>query len=335
MTEIPTTDSLRRAFAKTHVTVVGDVMSDEYLWGVCTRVSPEAPVPVVLIEERTVAPGGAANVAMGVVALGCSSALIGVVGADASGRHLAEFLRGQGLDPSGLLVDSSRPTTTKTRVIAGSQQVVRTDVESTAGLDVDVSRRLLNLVEENVDRTAAVVLSDYSKGVVTRGIAQGVIGLAKTAGVPVIVDPKGDEYDRFDGATLVTPNVHEVERATGLDLRDESELHRAGWLLTEVTHCAVLVTRGAHGMTLFDPSRQEAVDFPTRARAVFDVTGAGDTVVATMAVCLACGLSYEVGAHLAMAGAAEVIARVGTATASLEEIVSHFEDSLRRHPERE
>lgn len=323
MTPVPAIETLREAFGRTKITVVGDVMSDEYVWGECTRISPEAPVPVVTVDRRTSVPGGAANVAMGIVALGGRAGLVGVVGDDEVGRQLAEVLRGREIDPGGLVVDASRPTTAKTRIIAGAQQVVRADIESSAALDDKTTRHLLDRVEERLAGAHAVVLSDYAKGVVTREVAQAVIALAKKRNLPVVVDPKGTGYERFQGATLVTPNVHEAERATGLDLHKEEELHRAGWLLSEVVSGAVLITRGAHGMTLFDPAVGVPVDFPARAKAVFDVTGAGDTVVAILSVSLGCMFGFEVGAHLATAGAAAVIAKVGTATASLEDIAAN------------
>ena len=320
-------DTLRRALRQTHVTVVGDVMADEYMWGECTRISPEAPVPVVLVERHTTVPGGAANVAMGIAALGGAAGLVGVVGDDASGRQVATLLRDHGVDSSGLVIDASRPTTAKTRIMAGSQQVVRADVESTIALDANISRRLLEHVKERLTGIGAVVLSDYSKGVMTREIAQGVICQATDLGIPVIVDPKGVAYDRFEGATLVTPNVHEAERVTGLDLRQPSELYRGGVVAHgDDSWCDSGDAWGADGMTLFDPTRGEPVDFAARARAVFDVTGAGDTVVAAMAVSLGCELGLEVGAHLATAAAAAVIAKVGTSTASLEDIEANHED---------
>lgn len=326
MTTGPDMETLRKAFSRARVTVVGDVMSDEYWWGECSRISPEAPVPVVLIDRTTTVPGGAANVAMGIVALGARARLIGVVGEDGPSRQLSEVLADNGIDASGLVTEKDRPTTTKTRILAGSQQVVRADTESTAPLGTDTCRRLLTRCREALPEANAVVLSDYAKGVVSREVAQGVIRSAREAGIPVVVDPKGVEYDRFQGAALVTPNAHEVERATGLDVRHERELQRAGWALTERTQGPVLVTRGAQGMTLFDPARRESIDFPARPRAVFDVTGAGDTVVATMALSLGCDFGYEAGARLATAAAAAVISKVGTSTASLEDIEDVSED---------
>lgn len=306
------------------VCVIGDVMADEYVWGEVHRISPEAPVPVVAVNGRTLRPGGAANVAMGVAALGGRASLGGVVGDDGLGGQLREALGAGGVGlvaTGGLVTDGSRPTTTKTRIIAGAQQVVRADVESTRPLDDAIRAALLDATAEARRCARMVVLSDYGKGVVNPALAENVLAEARAAGIPVVVDPKGSDYTRFRGATLLTPNQAEAERASGVDVDDDVDLARAGWALADLIGGAVLVTRGSRGMVLFDPARPGGpVVVPARAREVFDVTGAGDTVVATMALALGAGIGLDQAAHLATMAAGVVIAKVGTSVVTPDDL---------------
>ena len=307
------------SFAGRTVVAIGDVMLDEYIWGQVDRISPEAPVPVVDVERRTSVPGGAANAAAGVVALGGRALLGGVVGADPAAEQVRSALTQAGVDASGLVADPSRPTTTKTRVIAHSQQVVRADVEDRAPLAPKVEAALLEWAAHAVSEADSVVISDYAKGVVSEVIAQGVIEAARSRGTPVLVDPKGRDYAKYRGATLITPNAQDAGRAANVHIHDDDDLLEAARRLAETCEgAALLVTRGAAGMTLFTGDGR--VDIAAEAREVYDVTGAGDTVVAALAVALGSSLDLLDAVRLANAAAGIAVGKVGTATVTLAEL---------------
>jgi len=310
------------AFAGKHVLIVGDVMLDEYVWGKVRRISPEAPVPVIEYESRSFRPGGAANAAANVRSLGGNVLMGSVVGADAQGRQLLELLQAGGMDSQGLFLAQERWTTTKTRLLAHHQQVVRIDYERIEALSDQREDELLTWVKNNIQRADACVLSDYAKGLVSVRIAEEVIRLARQAGKPVLVDPKGVNFAKYRGATLVKPNQHEVERVLNHEIRAEAELMDAGRRLLELLEgSAVLITRGAHGMNLF---RADAppVHFPSLARNVFDVTGAGDTVVGVVALALAAHVDLEAAAQLANKAAGIVVGKVGTAQVTRAELLA-------------
>lgn len=307
-------------FPGTSVVVVGDVMLDEYIWGEVRRVSPEAPVPVVEIRRRTYVPGGAGNVAASVAGLGGNVRLAGVVGDDDGARILRETLEEAGVE-AGLTVDPARPTTTKTRIVAQSQQVVRADSEKRSPVTSAVADEVLSWVTERLDETDALVLSDYAKGVISPQLAQGVIGLARESKKPVIADPKGEDYAKYRGATVVTPNIHEAKRAAGLDGSAHHELAEVRSRLAVILgDSGLLITLGAQGMSLFGDGDEAGIEIPSRARNVFDVTGAGDAVVSTLALALGSGASLEQAARLANAAAGIVVGKVGTQTIGLEEL---------------
>jgi rfaE bifunctional protein kinase chain/domain len=301
------------------VLAVGDVMLDEYVWGVVQRISPEAPVPIVEIRHRTYAAGGAANVAAGVIALGGRTFLQGVVGDDPAASALRDALEVAGVDTGDLVLDRSRPTTTKTRVIAHSQQVVRTDHEVSDPLPTVVEELLLDRVYDRIGQADAVVLSDYRKGVVSETVARRVIDAAVASGKPVVVDPKGLDYTKYRGATVITPNANDAGQAANVHIEgDQDLLEAANRLSAACDGAALLVTRGAAGMTLFSGAGR--LDVPTRARDVYDVTGAGDTVVAMLAVALGRDRTLEQAVALANATAGIVVGKVGTSTVTLEEL---------------
>jgi D-beta-D-heptose 7-phosphate kinase/D-beta-D-heptose 1-phosphate adenosyltransferase len=302
------------------VLVVGDVMLDEYLWGDAVRISAEAPVPVVEVGKRTFAAGGAANVAVNVAGLGATVFLGGVVGQDPQAGRLIEALRGHGVDPGGLVVDLERPTTTKTRLIARGQQIVRMDDESRDPLLPAAEESLVQRIERHLPEVDACVLSDYGKGVVTERLARNIIDAARDAGLPVIVDPKGTDYGKYRGATVIKPNLHEVERLLRDEIRDEAALQAGGSRLVGLLEgCAVLITRGAAGMSLFRHG-VAAVHVAAVARNVFDVTGAGDTVIATLAVLLAAGAPLEQAMVAANAAAGMAVGKRGTVAVTAEDV---------------
>jgi len=314
-------DEIVRAFAGKCILIVGDVMLDEYVWGKVRRISPEAPVPVLDFTHRTRQPGGAANTAANVLSLGGRALLGGVVGADSQGTQLLDLLRAAGGDVQGLVVVEGRWTTTKTRLLAHSQQVVRVDYERPDPLPAASEDELLDWARRQIGRIDACVLSDYAKGVVSARLAERFIRLARENGKPVLVDPKGTNFAKYRGATLVKPNLHEVERFLNHEVKEEAALVEAGRRLLDVLEgSAVLITRGSEGMCLF---RADAplVHLPSTAQAVYDVTGAGDTVAGTLALAMAAGAALEPAARLANQAAGIVVGKVGTAQVTPEELL--------------
>jgi rfaE bifunctional protein kinase chain/domain len=308
------------ALSGARVLVVGDLMLDKYVWGDVRRISPEAPVPVVEITRRSHAPGGAANVAAGVIALGCVPAIIGVTGADTSGDRLRGSLEAGGIDVSGLVVDATRPTTNKTRFIARAQQVVRADEEDRSALEEGLVAQLLSNIEAQLGVSDCVVLSDYGKGVITDSVAQSVISAARAASTPVVVDPKGLRLTKYAGATVITPNDLELAQAAHVQISSHAELVVAAERLAAECQANLLVTRGAAGMTLVGLGGR--LDVPARARDVFDVTGAGDTVVAVLAVALGRGLALKQAVVLANTAAGVAVGKVGTVAVSTAELAA-------------
>jgi rfaE bifunctional protein kinase chain/domain len=300
---------------------VGDVMLDEYVWGHVSRISPEAPVPVVEVERRTHLPGGAGNTAAGVAALEATSLLCSILGDDSAGDRLQSALADCGIDCGGVVVEGGRATTIKTRVIAHSQQVVRTDFEERRAPAEAVEDQLVASIAEAVEEVDAVVISDYAKGVVSPRVARTTIDAARARSIPVVVDPKGRDYAKYCGATVLTPNVLDTERAANIHIETQDDLLEAGRRLRELLDGAqLLVTRGAEGMTLL--SAEGAVDIAAEAHDVYDVTGAGDTVVAVLAVALARRVAIEEALRLANAAAGLAVARVGAARITLDELVA-------------
>jgi rfaE bifunctional protein kinase chain/domain len=306
--------------ATQRVLVIGDVMLDQNLWGQVRRISPEAPVPVVELERETAEPGGAANNAANAAAVGACAMLGGVIGDDAEGVRLRMLLAARQVDASGLVTESGRPTTTKTRVVAHNQQVVRVDRERTSAISPDSELALLAWAEGHLRGAGACIISDYAKGVVTASLAQGIIAAARAAGVPVVVDPKGTDYSRYRGAAVVTPNLHEAELASRRPARNDVELAGvAGQLSAELAGAALLVTRGAAGMSLFAPGVEPA-HVRAEAHQVYDVTGAGDTAITFLALALAAGAPLPLAMRLANRAAGVVVGKVGTATVTLDEL---------------
>ncbi|HEX3557780.1 MAG TPA: D-glycero-beta-D-manno-heptose-7-phosphate kinase [Pyrinomonadaceae bacterium] len=315
------------------VVVYGDVMLDEFVWGDVTRISPEAPVPVVDIRRESVHLGGAANVLANLCSLGARAAVVGVVGNDRAGERVRAELREAGaLDADeNLITDVSRPTTLKTRIIAHSQTVVRADRERRAHVDGPVEERVVAALRKLLRGADALVVSDYDKGAVTPGALDEVLPLAEVAGVPALVDPKIRNFNSYRPATLVTPNHHEALRLTSTEDDTDEGIARAARAIRERLGCrSVLITRGERGMMLLEADG-EPVYVPTAAREVYDVTGAGDTVIATLAASLAAGATLVEAAMLANHAAGIVVGKVGTATATAEELLASFRpDAVRR-----
>jgi D-beta-D-heptose 7-phosphate kinase/D-beta-D-heptose 1-phosphate adenosyltransferase len=310
------------AFRRASVLVVGDAMLDRYVYGEVTRVSPEAPIPVIAVEREVAMPGGAGNVVRNITALGASAAFVTVVGDDAAGSDLTALIGGQPKVEPWLLVQGGRQTTLKTRYIAAGQQLLRADRETTDAIHHKLSERLVRIAGEAMAACRAVVLSDYRKGVLAGDAARRIIAAAKAAGRITIVDPKGPDWSRYTGADVVTPNRRELSEAAMLPTDTPEEVvAAAAQLIAAHGFGAVLCTRSEDGMTLVRPG-VEPVHFAAEAREVFDVSGAGDTVVAALAAGLAAGLALPVAARLANIAAGVVVGKIGTAVARESEILA-------------
>jgi D-beta-D-heptose 7-phosphate kinase/D-beta-D-heptose 1-phosphate adenosyltransferase len=313
-------EGLLARFAGQRILVLGDVILDRYWWGDASRLSPEAPVPVLRKRTATVRPGGAANTAANLVALGASAKLVGVVGADSAAEELSEALRGCGVDPAFLLQSPQRPTTTKTRIVALHQHVVRVDDEETAPIAESEAVQVARYVASAMDAISAIVISDYAKGFLTPSLLRQVMELAKAAGKPVFVDPKGADYSRYAGAALLKPNRLELSLFSGRPVASHADTLEAGSaLLPKLGGSKLLVTEGADGMTLFRPGVQPEYVHPA-PRQVLDVTGAGDTVLAALALSLAAGADHRDAMVLATYSAVVAIATLGTAAVTAEAV---------------
>lgn len=301
-----------------HILVVGDLMIDHYLWGGCERISPEAPVQVVDIARETTVLGGAGNVINNLISLGAQVSVAGVIGDDENGRELGEMLESIGIKREGLIVQKGRKTSKKSRVIASNQQILRYDKESKDAIEDQSAQEIVTYVRGIIGSCDMVILSDYGKGVLTDTVAQGVIRVSKEAGKKVLVDPKGKDYSKYRGAYLLTPNKKEASEATGIVIKDEASLREALLLLKE--RCDLMcsmITLSEDGIAIYDETMRR---FPTVAKEVFDVTGAGDTVIASLSFALSSGFSMDEAAPFANHAAAVVVGKIGSATVTLDEI---------------
>ncbi len=304
------------------VLVLGDVILDEYVTGDINRISPEAPVPVVELRSRSYVPGGAGNVAANIAAIGGRALVAGVVGADSDAQHLRDALAKAGVHADSLLVDTERPTTVKLRLLAHNQQIVRLDREVRTTISATLENSLLAWLEKNLTEADACILSDYGKGVLTSRVAQKAIAMCRAAGVPILVDPKSLNSRTWRGATLVKPNQHEVQRLINREIHDEASFLDAGRELASLLEdTAVLITRGALGMSLFRRGL-DPFHIPTDARNVYDVTGAGDTVISTLAVALAANATIEQAVALASQSAAIAVGKHRVAFTMLRSVTS-------------
>lgn len=304
-------DDLFDRFEDRTIVVVGDVMLDKYIWGKVSRISPEAPVPVVEVESESVRFGGAANVNLNVMSLGARAIPVGVVGKDSSGDTLHHLFKEKGFPTDGLIVDPDRPTTVKTRVIANDQHVVRTDREVRIGISAAVQKCLLEVIDGSLDVADGVIIEDYDKGMLVPSFIKAVIDRATERKKAVLVDPKFDHFLDYQDVTLFKPNRKETAERLGMRLDTPEAIQEAGRKLLDQLSCgAVLITLGAEGMALFEPDK-EWKTVPTQAVKVHDVSGAGDTVIATMAVAMTSGASLSEAASLANHAAGLVCGEVG------------------------
>lgn len=312
-------------FSRITVLCVGDVMLDRFVYGDMERISPEAPVPVLLLKKQTEMPGGAGNVASNVISLGGQAVLIGLVGEDSAGVTLRDQLRLKAGVSEMLVTSTRRPTICKTRLIASNQQIVRADEESRLPLQPEEAELLCQAIDDRLEEASVVILSDYGKGVCDSMVVRHLIGEARLRGIPVFVDPKSPDFRHYRGATCITPNARELRAASGLPGDDDASVEAAARkVMARAEADAILATRSEKGMMLV-PAEGEAVTVPARAREVFDVSGAGDTVIATMALAVASGLSLEESMRVANAAAGVVVAKLGTATADITEVMRELQ----------
>ena len=305
-------------FSSARVLVIGDIMVDEYIWGKVSRISPEAPVPVVNVTRETLLLGGAANVVNNIRSLGGKVFVAGVIGPDEMGRRVIHELRQAGVDTEGVIVEHERPTTVKTRIVAHSQQMVRYDRESRSPISSDSVQEIVSYLVSIVDNIDAVVVSDYSKGVISEQLLKEILKIAK--GKAIVVDPKTGNYPFYTGVTALTPNHLEAAEGAGIKIENEKDVITAGQMLLKKLKCkSVLVTRGEEGMSLFEENG-DVTHIPTVAKEVYDVTGAGDTVISAFTLALAAGGGFKEAAYLSNYAAGIVVGKVGTATVTAEEI---------------
>ncbi len=326
----PRIQGITEKIGSAKILVLGDVMIDRYLYGSVSRISPEAPVPVVDIQRETIALGGAANVAANIASLGDTPLLVSVVGVDSSADTFRQALASAGITGEALVVDASRQTTMKTRVIGESQQIVRADREDRHEISSEIEEQVLEYVSSTLDSVRALIISDYGKGVVTKSLLQEVISLANSKGVFIAVDPKETHFMNYSDVSVITPNHHEASFAVGRRIINEDVLLEVGAeLMTRLCLKSLLITRGKDGMTLFESGAQSNpsettsasqihTNFPTVARRVFDVTGAGDTVIASFVSAVSAGATLKEATIISNCAAGITIGELGAATVSRE-----------------
>ncbi len=319
-----------RSFPNRKILVVGDIMMDEFLWGEVSRISPEAPVPIVKVEKETFLLGGAANVVNNLLGLKGQVLLAGVIGSDGMGRRLIKKLQSLGTATDGIVVEEGRPTAIKTRIIAHHQQVVRVDREKVGPVFPKTLRAILNIVKKNISQIHGVIVSDYGKGVVSQELMAGLKEVIGNHSIPVVVDPKPQNIRWYEDVTLITPNHLEAELAVGKKIESEEDLLWAGNHLLKKTKCkSVLITRGQEGMTLFLRNRK-VEHIPTVAQKVFDVTGAGDTVIATLILSLVSGMNTIQACKMANFAAGIVVGEVGTSAVQAGDLIRVLKEAERK-----
>lgn len=314
-------------FSRCNLAVLGDVMLDEFCWGKVDRISPEAPVPIVQVKTETWRPGGAANVASNLVMLGARAHIFGIIGDDGAGRRLTEELQKDKIGTEGLIIDSGRRTSVKTRILGQNQQMIRVDRENTDAIDYQRQKDILSVLLDMADELDGVIVSDYAKGVVVEDLFKEVVARFRKMGKFIAVDPKLKNFPIYKKPTIITPNTKEAEAALGRVFETEADVMKGGIDLLKNTGAdSILITRSEHGMSLFEKGR-DPVTIPTRALQVFDVTGAGDTVISTFSLGLASNCSMLCAAEVANLAAGVVVGIVGTAAANREQVLEHYDRS--------
>ena len=310
-------------FKDRNILVIGDIILDHYIWGKVDRISPEAPVPVVEVTRESFLLGGAANVAYNIVSLGGKASVIGINGQDIAGEALMNILLQRGVNCDGIFTEN-RPTTVKTRVIAHNQQVVRFDREDKKYVDGKILKGILKYINSVILNYDAVIVSDYKKGMISPELVKDIVKKTKSKGTFIAVDPKVGHFDFYKGVSLITPNVMEASIGSNVEIKDDRTLLKSGKSLMKKLSCkAVLITRGEQGMSLFQ--KEKVSHIPTVARKVYDVTGAGDTVISAFTLAYASGANMEEAAVIANHAAGIVVGEVGTAVTTADQILESFE----------
>jgi len=312
-------------FSNKKILVIGDVMLDKYIWGEVSRVSPEAPVQVVKVDKESYAPGGAANVASNVASLNGTTYMIGLVGDDSANKMLISELKSRQINTEGMVEDKNRPTIQKVRVIGKGQQLLRFDYEEKAYLEEDMEKKILDFVLKRIQNIDAIIISDYAKGIITKNLAEQLIKLANEKKRVIVIDPKPKHKDFYKNATLITPNNDEACEMLNVEEKDDNALINVGKKLLENLNSPLIITRGEKGMAIFEKN-SEITNIPTKAKEVYDIVGAGDTVVATLALALASNATLKEAATIANYAAGVTVGKVGTSTTTIEEIKKTLED---------
>ncbi len=315
-------------FPKKRILVIGDLLLDQYVWGDVSRISPEAPVPVMWVKKEDFIPGGACNVANNLAKFGAQVLLAGVIGKDVRGELLKDRLEERNIVIDGVFADGKRPTSLKTRVIAHSQQVVRIDREDISAIVGSVARKIIDYVEQNIQEVDGVIIEDYGKGVVSPELLKSIVSIARKNGKIVAVDPKENHFSYYKGVNVITPNNHEAARAVGFPLDNTEDIKKAGEkLLKKLKTDSILITLGEEGMMVFEKGKKPH-RIPTFAQEVFDVSGAGDTVIAAYTLSMVCGVSSLMAAHIANCAAGVVVGKVGTAVVSRDELLARVKQEI-------
>jgi D-beta-D-heptose 7-phosphate kinase/D-beta-D-heptose 1-phosphate adenosyltransferase len=307
-------------FRQIRALVIGDLMIDEYLWGRVERISPEAPVPIVAVERENHTLGGAGNVINNLTAMGAKVSAIGTAGTGKAGRMILEKLKELSVQTHGIISEPDRPTTLKTRIIASSQQVLRIDREVKRPISKETLERLVSIMTSMIDRVDLIIISDYDKGLVTPELVRRTVELARKHGVLTLADPKSLRFEKYARVSVLTPNQKEAAQAANMEITTREDLFEAGQMLLEtIALDRLVITCGKDGMVLFEPGRKPHL-IASKARQVFDVSGAGDTVISLLGLGLASGASFLDSAAVANAGAGIVVGKVGTATPTIAEL---------------
>ncbi|MBS3105516.1 D-glycero-beta-D-manno-heptose-7-phosphate kinase [Candidatus Woesearchaeota archaeon] len=312
-------------FKNKKILVIGDIMLDKYIWGDVSRISPEAPVQVVNVSKETYAPGGASNVASNASALNGKVYMAGIAGNDEAKNILIRELKGMGVNTDGIIIDADKPTTQKVRIVGRSQQLLRVDYEKKDNIHQNIEKDMVKFLENAIKDVDVVVISDYAKGVINQAVCGRLIEMARSSNKPVIVDPKPKHRDLYSNATLITPNNAEASEMTGIEDGSDDAVLEMGPKLMKYLNSNVLITRGEKGMSLFEKDGK-VVHIPAKAKEVYSLIGAGDTVVAAIALALASGASLEEAAVIANIAAGIKVGKIGTASVSIEEIKRGIEE---------
>lgn len=312
-------------FKSKKILVIGDIMLDKYIWGKVSRISPEAPVQIVNVERETYAPGGAANVANNIASLNATTYMAGIIGNDTARDILLKELRRRSINTDGIIEDKTKPTIQKVRVIGQNQQLLRIDYEKDDYINTEIEERMINYTTKLIRQADAIIISDYAKGAITERVVRHVRDLTRKSNKLIIIDPKPKHKAYYKNVDLITPNHYEASEMTGIAGEGDVEIVKIGKMLLSELKSTILITRGEKGMALFEQNGK-ITNIPTKAKEIYDVTGAGDTVVATVTVALSAGASIIDAATIANHAAGIVVGKIGTSTVSVEELKINVEN---------